>query len=112
MEITGIIRRKSNGFLVFDCPGTLTGEYGVNEDEPELHQSVLDYIKKYPDRVIPHPDESPAVTARKEVLARLAELDTIIDRQTEQLYTDMGKVPSYKPMADAIAEKKALRAKL
>lgn len=49
---------------------------------------------------------------RQQILGKLAELDKIITRQTEQLYEDLGIVPSYEPMVDAMQHKQILRLQL
>lgn len=52
------------------------------------------------------------VKERSAIEARLAELDNVVRRDVEQAYADMGKDPAYPKMAEAIAEKKKLRARL
>ena len=47
-----------------------------------------------------------------EIKDRLNVLDNVISRQTEQLYADSLLEPTYEPMKEALAEKKALREEL
>lgn len=52
------------------------------------------------------------LSPRMKIIGRLLELDSIIDRRTEQIYIDTNSLPSYQPMLDAMIEKASLRQQL
>ena len=52
------------------------------------------------------------IDPKQEILYKLSQLDKIISREIEQTYIDMGKLPSYQPMLDALIEKQYLRKQL
>jgi len=82
----------------------IVNQFNTCEDDTEQGDIFEEGIYSKP-QIIP-PSEIDTI------LIRLSQLNLVIDSQTEQIYTDLGKLPSYQPIADAMLEKQSLRQRL